>query len=34
MTQEFDAEIREGRGGGAWVGVPFDVVEMVVTPRR
>ncbi len=34
MTQEFDVEIMEGRGGGAWVEVPFDVVEMVATARR
>ncbi len=34
MTLEFDAEMKEGRGGGAWVEVPFDAVEMVVTARR
>ncbi len=34
MRHEFEAEIKEGRGGGAWVEVPFDAVEMVVTARR
>lgn len=33
-THELDAEIRPGRGGGAYVEIPFDVVDVFGTRSR